>query len=105
MLALLDKTESYVLLTSQIWEVFYLSDELDSFTDQLHSAWWAHPGGKNGRFTSDELNEAFGQYAQQVCHELPFTIETTTTLSVGSSEHIRNRKIGRSEDWLLMSWN
>jgi hypothetical protein len=29
-----------------------------------------------------------------VCHELPFVIEITTTLNVGSSEHSRNRKIG-----------
>jgi hypothetical protein len=96
MLALLGRTESYVLLTSQIWEVFYLSDEFDSFTDQLDLAWWAHPGGRNGRFTSDELNEAFGQYLLQVCHKLP-VIETTTTLSVGSSEHSRNR------NWLPLS--
>jgi len=66
MLALLDRTESYVLLTSQIWEVFYLSDEFDSFTNRLDLAWWAHPDGRNGRFTSDELNEAFGQFLVQV---------------------------------------
>ncbi len=94
MLALLGRAESYFLLTSQIWEVFYLSDEFDSFTDQLHSAWWANPGGRSDRFTSDELNEAFEQYLLQVCHELPFVIETTTMLSVGSSEHSWNRKIG-----------
>jgi hypothetical protein len=94
MLASLGKTESYVLLTSQIWGVFYLSDEFDSFTDQLHLAWWAHPGGGNGRFTSDELNEAFRQYLLQVCHELPFVIKTTTMLGTGSSEHSGNRKIG-----------
>ena len=68
MLALLGKTESHVLLTSQIWEVFYLSDTFDSFTNQLDLAWWAHPGDRNGRFTSDELNEAFEQYLLQVCY-------------------------------------
>jgi hypothetical protein len=94
MLALLGRAESYTLLTSQIWEVFYLSDEFDSFTSQLRLAWWAHPGGRNGHFTSDELNKAFEQYLREVCHELPFVIEITTTLNVGSSEHSRNRKIG-----------
>jgi len=94
MLALLGTAEYYFLLTSQIWEVFYLSDEFDPFTNQLHLAWWAQPGGRSHRFTSDELNEAFGQYLLQVCHESPFVVETTTTLSIGSSEHSRNRKIG-----------
>jgi len=84
------KSNSHVLSTSQVWEEFYSSDELDSLTNQLHSAWWAHPGGGKGCFTYDELNEAFEQYLLQVCHELLFALETTTIVNVVSSEHGRN---------------
>lgn len=65
--ALLGETESYVLSTSRIWEVFYLLDEFDSFTNQFHLAWWTYPGRGNALFTSEELDEAFEQYLLQVC--------------------------------------
>jgi hypothetical protein len=92
------KSDSYVLSSSQLWEEFYSSDELDSLTNRLHSAWWAHAGGGKGCFTDDELNEAFEQYLLQVCHESLFALETTTIVNVVSTEHDRNRTIRQSQD-------
>ena len=68
--ALSSKTDSSVLSASQVWEE--LSSDKSDLTDQLNLAWWAHPGGGKGCFTFDELNEAFEQYLQKVCHRIDF---------------------------------
>ena len=83
--ALQSKTDFYILSTSQIWKL-YSSDQLDTIANQLHLAWWAHPGCSRGCLTFDELNEAFEQYLQQVCYELLFALETTFIVLIGSSK-------------------
>ena len=75
-----------------------MSNELDSLTNQLHSAWWACPGGRKGCFTDDKLDKVFEQYLLQVCHELLSGLETTTIVNVVSTEHDRNRTIRQSQD-------
>lgn len=62
------KTDSCILSTSQIWAEVYSSDEFDFLSDRLYLAWWAHPGGDQGCFTCDELDEAFEKYLPHVGH-------------------------------------
>jgi hypothetical protein len=84
--ALLSKTDFYVLSTSQVWKI-YSSDALDALTDQLHLAWWTHPGCGKSCFTFDELNEAFEQYLQQVVVTNHFfAIQITIVLNLGPSK-------------------
>jgi len=100
--ALLNKTDSDVLPTSQIWEEVYTSKE--SVPDQLHLAWWAYPGGSNGCLTSDELEKALEQFLLQACHRVNFCIITTTMLNIEFFNLDRKCTIvGRSGDWLPLS--
>jgi hypothetical protein len=90
----LPSTDSDVLpVTSQIWEEVYPKERIP----ELHLAWWAYPGGSDGRLTFDELEEAFEQFLLQVRRMVNLGIRIST-INAEFSKHDRKHTIVLSED-------
>ena len=89
-LRLLSKKTEWTLSTDEIWKALDDSDVLSNyFRDQLHLAWWAHPGGGKACFTADEIDEAFDQYIL-VCRRLDFSLRNAYSIHVVGSEYDRS---------------